>query len=178
MCTVLLILWSCVVSFFLAGSALKRLCLGKEHSSRNYRFFFTPCPLSIAWASLWLACTGVPRPARTTGGQRPGPLRVPAAFASSHLTHDQSPIGSFSQTGGMSLSLLQARARGETPGPSGLGPPRGRPVLSSRAFLFRSFFFFLFRFLAETFMWVQLRVSTHRWRPTAVSVPCGRRPLT
>lgn len=33
-----LTLWSCVVSSSLAGSALKRLCLGKEHSSRNYRF--------------------------------------------------------------------------------------------------------------------------------------------
>ena len=36
-----LILWSCVVSFSLAGSALKRLCLGKEHSSRNYQGFFS-----------------------------------------------------------------------------------------------------------------------------------------
>ena len=48
-----LTLWSCVISFSLAGSALKRLCLGKEHSSRNYRVFY-PLSASIAWALLWL----------------------------------------------------------------------------------------------------------------------------
>lgn len=48
-----LTLWSCVISSSLAGSALKRLCLGKEHSSRNYRVFY-PLSASIAWALLWL----------------------------------------------------------------------------------------------------------------------------
>lgn len=55
---------SCVVSSSLAGSALKRLCLGKEHSSSNYPGFLpplSPSPL-IAWASLWLVRARVLRP--------------------------------------------------------------------------------------------------------------------
>ncbi|KAI4573758.1 hypothetical protein MJT46_004998 [Ovis ammon polii x Ovis aries] len=86
------------------GSALKRLCLGKEHSSRNYRVFY-PLSASIAWALLWLvrirvstAGPGAEGPAGSSTsslvpGPEPGPQ--PALHIQAQVNNSNNKKGTF-----------------------------------------------------------------------------------